>query len=368
MMIGVIGVTSVVYAAATSSTVGATPPPTCRFHVGGPIVEGAAGSGLIVVPIVPDSPWQSCTTTFSATAGITGSYGRPYNLEDNPITSTITVTFRPSELPPYVTWEWSPHCADPASLPLTFSVSSPSGGSSQVPLTPESCSDVGSGVVSEIRMPVTSSPNPSSVTGIAPVTNDTGYRTVTIDGLLYPYGKAGSVEGPAGNAPVVGIANAGGTADGSWCVAADGGVFALGGAPFYGSMGGKQLNAPIVGMAATPDSHGYWLVAADGGVFGFGDATFRGSIGGLPLDAPVVGMAAPATGGYRLVAADGGIFSFGGAPFLGSMGGHTLNAPIAGMADSVDGRGYWLVGADGGVFAFGNAPFLGPSSYPGAPS
>jgi len=33
-------------------------------------------------------------------------------------------------------------------------------------------------------------------------------------------------------------------------------------------------------------------VAADGGVFAFSDATFLGSMGGKPLSAPVVGMAA----------------------------------------------------------------------------
>ena len=52
----------------------------------------------------------------------------------------------------------------------------------------------------------------------------------------------------------------------------DGGVFAFGDAGFYGSMGGQELNAPMVGMAATPDGKGYWLVGADGGVFAFGDA------------------------------------------------------------------------------------------------
>ena len=36
---------------------------------------------------------------------------------------------------------------------------------------------------------------------------------------------------------------------------------------FHGSMGGKPLNKPIVGMAATPDGNGYWLVASDGGIF-----------------------------------------------------------------------------------------------------
>ncbi|MDA8340662.1 MAG: hypothetical protein M0007_00310, partial [Actinomycetota bacterium] len=64
-------------------------------------------------------------------------------------------------------------------------------------------------------------------------------------------------------------------------------------ATFLGSMGAKHLNAPIVGMAATPDGHGYWLVASDGGVFSFGDATFLGSMGAKHLNAPIVGMAGP---------------------------------------------------------------------------
>jgi hypothetical protein len=408
MIIGIVGVSSIAQGSAMSSVASAAPLPTCGFHLGSPVIQGAAGSALIGVPIIPNISTQSCTTSFSVTASITGSYGRPANVGNNPLASTITVTFRPNELPPYVSWEWSPHCADPASLPIAFIVSSPSGGSTQVPLTSESCAEVGS-VMSTIESPVTSSPSPNSVVGIAPhPSDDTGYRTVTIGGLISAYGDAGFVGGPVSNAPIVGITDARGTS-GSWCVAADGGVFAIGGAPFYGSlggstlnapivgmattpdghgywlvaadggvfsfgdaafygsMGGKALNAPIVGMAATPDGHGYWLVAADGGVFSFGDAAFYGSMGGKALNAPVVGMAASTTGGYWLVATDGGIFSFGGAPFFGSMGGHPLNAPISGMAASVDGGGYWLVGADNGVFAFGDAPFLGPSYYPGIP-
>jgi len=58
------------------------------------------------------------------------------------------------------------------------------------------------------------------------------------------------------------------------------------------------LNAPIVGIAATPDGHGYWLVAADGGVFTFGDAAFLGSdASATPPGASAVGLAAGA-GGY----------------------------------------------------------------------
>jgi predicted acyl esterase len=83
---------------------------------------------------------------------------------------------------------------------------------------------------------------------------------------------------------------------GYWEVAADGGVFSFGSAQFDGSMGGKPLNAPVVGMAPTPTGKGYWEVAADGGVFSFGSAQFDGSMGGKPLNAPVVGMVAgPAT-------------------------------------------------------------------------
>ena len=67
---------------------------------------------------------------------------------------------------------------------------------------------------------------------------------------------------------------------GYWLVAGDGGVFAYGDAQFFGSMGGRALNAPVVDLAPTPDGGGYWLVASDGGVFAFGDAQFLGSMGG----------------------------------------------------------------------------------------
>ncbi len=67
-------------------------------------------------------------------------------------------------------------------------------------------------------------------------------------------------------------------------VASNGTVTTFGNAGNYGSESGA-LNAPIVGIAATPDNKGYWLVGADGGVFTFGDATFYGSEGGQHLNA-----------------------------------------------------------------------------------
>ena len=82
--------------------------------------------------------------------------------------------------------------------------------------------------------------------------------------------------------------------NGYWEVASDGGVFTLGRAGFYGSMGGKSLHAPIVGMVATTDGGGYWLVGADGGVFAFGDAgLFR------QRRQPAVGRAHRRDGGHR---------------------------------------------------------------------
>ena len=60
-------------------------------------------------------------------------------------------------------------------------------------------------------------------------------------------------------------------------MAADGGVFSFGDAPFAGSVAGKRLNAPIAALAANPNGRGYWLVGGDGGVFSLGQAGFMGS-------------------------------------------------------------------------------------------
>jgi hypothetical protein len=155
----------------------------------------------------------------------------------------------------------------------------------------------------------------------------------------------------------------------TWLLSSDGGVFALAGATYFGSMGGQALNAPMVGMAEirTQLGNGYWLVGSDGGVFAFGDAGFYGSMGGQILNSPIVGIVSTASGlGYWLVAADGGVFAFGNATFLGSLGGLTLNAPIVAMAGDGTGLGYVLFGRDGGVFSFGDAPFVG--SFLGAPA
>ncbi len=79
-------------------------------------------------------------------------------------------------------------------------------------------------------------------------------------------------------------------------------VLSRGGAQAYGSLAGKALDKPIVGMAPTPDGHGYWLVASDGGIFTFGDAKYYGSTGNQSLTQPVVALsAAPDGSGYWMV-------------------------------------------------------------------
>jgi len=202
----------------------------------------------------------------------------------------------------------------------------------------------------------------ATVAGASAPEKTAAYWLVASDGGVFSFGGAGfygSTGGMQLNKPVVGMAGTGDSA-GYWLVAADGGLFAFGDAGFYGSTGNITLNKPVVGMAATANGGGYWLVASDGGIFAFGNAGFYGSMGGQPLNQPVVGMAAtPDGGGYWLVAADGGIFAFGDAAFYGSTGNIHLNKPIVGMTATADGHGYWFTAADGGVFAYGDAGFYG---------
>lgn len=87
-------------------------------------------------------------------------------------------------------------------------------------------------------------------------------------------------------------------------------------APFFGSMSGKPLNAPIVGICATNSGQGYWLVGADGGIFGFGDAAYYGPSMALVAQwnlgvgraIPIIGIARGVQPGvaYHIVGDSGG--------------------------------------------------------------
>ncbi len=189
-----------------------------------------------------------------------------------------------------------------------------------------------------------------------------GYYLSSAQGRVFAFGSAtsyGDARGIRLEAPVVGL-SATPTAKGYWLVGADGGIFSYGDAGFHGSVGDVRLNSPIVGMAPTPSGNGYWMVAEDGGIFSFGDAPFHGSKGGSDYPEPFVAITpTPRGGGYWLVAADGEVFPFGDAGSFGSTGKTPLEAPILSMAATPTGQGYWLVSADGAVFSFGDAEFHG---------
>ncbi|MEO1064008.1 MAG: DUF4832 domain-containing protein [Actinomycetota bacterium] len=118
-----------------------------------------------------------------------------------------------------------------------------------------------------------------------------GYWLLGTDGGVFALGDAdfhGSMGGTPLNQPV-NCLTPDPDGEGYWLVAGDGGVFAFD-AEFRGSMGGTPLNAPVTGLI--PYGNGYSMVASDGGAFVFSDVPFLGSLGGEDLDRPVVAMTA----------------------------------------------------------------------------
>lgn len=189
-----------------------------------------------------------------------------------------------------------------------------------------------------------------------------GYWLGAQDGGVFAFGTApfyGSTGGQPSSAPMVAIQSTP-TGQGYWQLRSNGGIQPFGDARSFGSPSSTQLTAPAVGMAASQSGQGYSIASANGGVYSYGDAPFYGSAAALTLHRPIVGMVSTPDGaGYWLVASDGGVFAYGDAQFYGSMGGKPLNEPIVAAASTPDGKGYWEVAADGGIFAFGDAGYYG---------
>ena len=184
---------------------------------------------------------------------------------------------------------------------------------------------------------------------------------VGADGGVFPVGQAGFYGSLAGRplAGRVAAVAADPATGGYWMAATDGGVFAFR-ATYAGGLSRVRLASPVVGMAATPSGRGYWLVSAAGGVFAFGDARYLGGLSRVRLASPVVAMAAAPSGqGYWLASADGGVFGFGHVRYAGNAAGRAAGSPIRALVPTADGEGYWLAGTAGTVFAFGDAPQVG---------
>ncbi len=129
------------------------------------------------------------------------------------------------------------------------------------------------------------------IVGMAVTRDGGGYYLVGKDGGVFSFGDArfhGSLGATALNTPIAGIAVDNAT-QGYWLVGANGSLYVFG-APTFGSVANVALHAPVVGIASTQDGLGYRFVASDGGVFCFGNAHFLGSMGGKPLNQPAVGM------------------------------------------------------------------------------
>ena len=164
------------------------------------------------------------------------------------------------------------------------------------------------------------------------------------------------------NRPISAMASAV-SGKGYWLVASDGGVFAFGEAPFYGSLASENLAKPIVDFAATPTGQGYWMTTSDGQVYGFGDAAYYGSVSeAVDLNKRIQALAPTPSGhGYWLVAADGGIFAFGDAGYYGTAAGKAEKR-VVDITATATGRGYYMVTANGQVFPFGDATNYGDAS------
>lgn len=147
---------------------------------------------------------------------------------------------------------------------------------------------------------------------------------------------------------------------GYWLVSSDGNVTAFGSAHLYGSMAGKRLTAPIIGIVATADGRGYWLVAKDGGVFSFGNAPFAGSLGSKNMATPIVGMASSSGSGSAAPGARGpqGLMGPAGPP------GTNGTAGLAGSDGLMGPQG--LAGANGTNGATGGTGANGTNGTNGA--
>ena len=227
-------------------------------------------------------------------------------------------------------------------------------------------------------------PLPNIVAAVRDSRNN-GIWEVSNSGGIYAYNGANYLNAPTNVSNIIGITSDP-TGEGYWIIGSDGGVHNYGSAGFFGSMGGQQLNGPVVGASASSTGKGYWLTASDGGVFSFGDAQFQGAVivvppkptpspkpsptpSPTPATTPTVTIRNGASLGSANALANGQITSTttgtiitatnSGAPAPSDPTVIKVSAPAIGILADGDNSGYWELTTDGGVFGRGNAGFHG---------
>ena len=169
------------------------------------------------------------------------------------------------------------------------------------------------------------------IVGFDAAADGSGYVMVGADGGVFAFGSVafrGSAAGQIGFTRAVGIALRP-QGDGYW-IALGRRARASRSAALRPSGASRALAAPIVAIEAAPDGAGYLLVAADGGAFAFGSAPFHGSTGGARLNAPMVDVAITGDAdGYWMLGSDGGVFTFPGAQFPATGTPNLAVAPVA---------------------------------------
>ena len=211
-------------------------------------------------------------------------------------------------------------------------------------------------------LPQVADPVPSVTVGVAS-SSATRVWSLTSDGLVrsieigQPTFTRTEIADLGVFAPSAAFIDADPLGEGLVALGADGGVFAVLGAPFLGSVPalGVRPSHAIIAVAVTTDSRGYWLVGADGGVFAFGDAPFLGSNGAntIASQEPIVGMAAQPAG-YWLLEALGTTTLHGAVPDFGSYS-PPAHSQITIVDVDSDGSGYVVGLADGRAIRFGAA-------------
>jgi hypothetical protein len=131
---------------------------------------------------------------------------------------------------------------------------------------------------------------PAPIVAIAPTRTGKGYLLLAENGDVFAFGDAHYRGGAkqAGTTAVALSAPASGTD--YWVAFANAGRTELAATRAFLFPPLPPVNSPITSMVATPRSDGAWLASADGGVFALGTAGFYGTAIGFGVRAPIVAV------------------------------------------------------------------------------